>query len=177
MAFISFDELSKYEDNATKFIDTYLADAKTVQDVYGMDYRIPLVVSATETGWGKAIKDFNMFGIKYGANEKKLITTTEYSENPNLKFPEIISKTEVTIKGKKMYKYIVKDWFMVYSSSYESFKGYYKFLEQNPRYKTALQFKKEPIRFFEEVAKAGYATAPNYADTLKQVFNSVNRRL
>ncbi len=177
MAYIAFEELYKYEDNASKYIDLHYGDAKTVQDIYGMDFRIPLTVSAVETGWGKAVKENNYFGIKYGANKKQLITTTEYSTNPNLKFPEIISKSEVIVKGKKMWKYVVRDYFMVYDTPYDSFKGYYQFLESNPRYKTALEYKNDPIRFFEEVAKAGYATAPNYAETLKQVFNSVNKRL
>ncbi|MVX36222.1 glycoside hydrolase family 73 protein [Myroides sp. LoEW2-1] len=174
MAYISFDELHKYEDNAAKYVDLHYADAKTVEDVYGMDFRILLTVSAVETGWGKFVKHNNYFGIKYAKNmEKQLITTTEYLDTPNAKFPEIISMTKVGDK----YKYVVKDHFSVYPTPYDSFKGYYQFLSDNPRYKTALQYKNEPIRFFEEVAKAGYATAPNYAYTLKQVFNSVNKRL
>ncbi|MDM1057861.1 glucosaminidase domain-containing protein [Myroides odoratimimus] len=177
MGYVAFDELSAYEDNASKYLNDRLADAKTIQDVYGMDYRIPLTVSAVETGWGKHVKGFSYFGIKYGANDKQLITTTEYSAYNNLKFPEIISISPVVINGKNMYKYVVKDWFVIYKTPYDSFKGYYKFLEDNPRYKTALQFKDQPLRFFEEVAKAGYATAPNYADTLKQVYASVVKRL
>ncbi|MGG5617032.1 glycoside hydrolase family 73 protein [Myroides odoratimimus] len=177
MGYVVFEELSKYEDNASDFLNDRLADAMTIQDVYGMDYKIPLTVSAVETGWGRFVRDNNWFGIKYGASEKKLVTTTEYSIYNNLKFPEIISVTPVVVKGKNMYKYVVKDYFLVYSTPYDSFKGYYKFLEDNPRYKTALQFKDQPLRFFEEVAKAGYATAPNYADTLKQVYASVVKRL
>jgi flagellar protein FlgJ len=174
MAFIAFEELDKYLDNASNYISERWADAKTVQDLFGMDLRILLTVSAVETGWGKFVKHNNYFGIKYAKNmEKQLITTTEYLSTPNAKFPEIISMTKFGDK----YKYVVKDYFSVYPTPYDSFKGYYQFLSDNPRYKTALEYKNDPIRFFEEVAKAGYATAPNYASTLKQVFNSVNKRL
>ncbi|MFD0701735.1 glycoside hydrolase family 73 protein [Myroides pelagicus] len=179
MAYYDYNLLEALEaDNATTYIQDRWADAKTVEDIYGMDFRILLTVSAVETGWGKHVKHNNYFGIKYAKNMKnKLITTTEYLSHRNYKFPEIISITPVTRKGKPMFKYIVKDYFSVYPTPFDSFKGYYQFLEDNPRYKTALEFKHDPRRFFEEVAKAGYATAPNYADILKQVFNSVNRRL
>lgn len=178
MAFLDYDLIEQYVDNATKFVNDRFADAKTVQDIYGMDLRILLTVSALETGYGSKVKHNNYFGIKYAKGmEKQLITTTEYLPNANAKFAEVISVTPVTRNGKQLYKYIVKDYFSVYPTAYDSFKGYYLFLQDNPRYKTALEFKKDPLRFFEEVAKAGYATAPDYAQKLKQVYAGVNKRL
>lgn len=178
MALFDYDFIREYVDNAPQFINSHFSDAKEVEKLYHMDFRILLTVSALETGWGLYVKHNNYFGIKYAKGmQKQLITTTEYLPTDDVKFEQIISITPVVRNGKPMYKYIVKDWFSVYPSALDSFKGYYLFLQDNPRYKKALDFKTDPLRFFDEVAKAGYATAPNYAEKLKQVFSSVNRRL
>lgn len=173
-----YDLIDALEGKAEDFIAIHYGDAKTVEDIYKMNALILLTVAALETGWGTAVKHNNYFGIKYAKGmERELITTTEYLPHRNYKFPEIISITPVNRNGKQMFKYIVKDYFSVYKTSYDSFKSYYLFLEANPRYKMALQYKNDPLRFFEEVARAGYATAPDYADKLKQVYNSVKRRI
>lgn len=180
MGYFDFDliEQSVYIDNAKIFVQEHAKYAKSVQEEFGMDYRILLTVSALETGYGLAVKHFNYFGVKYADGmEKKLITTTEYLSNPNAKFAEIISVTPVVRNGKQMYKYIVKDYFSVYPDPLASFRGYYLFLRDNPRYKNALAVKNDPFKFFEEVAKAGYATAPDYEKKLKQVYAGVLKRL
>lgn len=45
----------------------------------------------------------------------------------------------------------------------------------NKRYAKALTVKDDYNRFFEEIAKAGYATDPNYAKTLKAVSKSITK--
>jgi len=49
--------------------------------------------------------------------------------------------------------------------------GYVNFIEKNPRYSKVKNFKTAEEQF-KEIAKQGWATAPNYAKTLLSVHNS-----
>ena len=158
------------------FVKTYLPEAKKVEAKTGFHYLIPLTQGALESGWGAKIKGNNFFGIKDtdGVNgNEQLITTTEYLSTDKAKFHTIISITKV---GNK-FKYIVKDWFRKYPSAEKAFEDHINFFLKNKRYSEAIKHKHNPERFFEEIAKAGYATVPNYANQLKAVMKSVIKRL
>lgn len=158
------------------FVKTYLPEAKKVEAKTGFHYLIPLTQGALESGWGAKVKGNNFFGIKDtdGINgNEQLITTTEYLSTDKAKFPTIISITKV---GNK-FKYIVKDWFRKYPSAEKAFEDHINFFLKNKRYSEAIKYKSNPERFFEEIAKAGYATAPDYANQLKAVMKSVIKRL
>ena len=158
------------------FVKTYLLEAKKVEAKTGFHYLIPLTQGALESGWGAKVKGNNFFGIKDtdGVNgNEQLITTTEYLSTDKAKFPTIISITKV---GNK-FKYIVKDWFRKYPSAEKAFEDHINFFLKNKRYSEAIKYKSNPERFFEEIAKAGYATAPDYANQLKAVMKSVIKRL
>lgn len=158
------------------FVKTYLPEAKKVEAKTGFHYLIPLTQGALESGWGAKVKGNNFFGIKDtdGINgNEQLITTTEYLSTDKAKFPTIISITKV---GNK-FKYIVKDWFRKYPSAEKAFENHINFFLKNKRYAEAIKYKSNPERFFEEIAKAGYATAPDYANQLKAVMKSVIKRL
>lgn len=159
-----------------QFVKTYLPEAKKVEAKTGFHYLIPLTQGALESGWGAKVKGNNFFGIKDtdGVNgNEQLITTTEYLKSDKVKFPQIISITKVGTK----FKYIVKDWFRKYPSAEVAFNDHVNFFLKNKRYSEAIKYKNNPERFFEEIAKAGYATAPNYANELKAVMKSVIKRL
>lgn len=158
------------------FVKTYLPEAKKVEAKTGFHYLIPLTQGALESGWGAKVKGNNFFGIKDtdGINgNEQLITTTEYLSTDKAKFPAIISITKV---GNK-FKYIVKDWFRKYTSAEKAFEDHINFFLKNKRYSEAIKHKSNPEKFFEEIAKAGYATAPDYANQLKAVMKSVIKRL
>lgn len=158
------------------FVKTYLPEAKKVEAKTGFHYLIPLTQGALESGWGAKVKGNNFFGIKDtdGVNgNEQLITTTEYLSTDKAKFPTIISITKV---GNK-FKYIVKDWFRKYPSAEKAFEDHINFFLKNKRYSEAIKYKSNPEKFFEEIAKAGYATAPDYANQLKAVMKSVIKRL
>ena len=87
-------------------------------------------------------------------------------------FPEIIS---ITKRADGKYLYVVRDWFRKYDTPEESFTDHAQFFIKNERYAEALKVKSDPYKFAEEVAKAGYATAPNYADTLKKVIKMIEQ--
>lgn len=58
--------------------------------------------------------------------------------------------------------------FRVYDTFDDAIKGYLGFLEKNPRYKQALQADSADEQL-KGIADAGYATAPNYADSLATI--------
>jgi flagellum-specific peptidoglycan hydrolase FlgJ len=158
-----------------EFIKTFKPYAVKLQKESGIDYRFTLAQGALESGWGKSAVGNNFFGVKDtdGVNgNEQLITTTEFLYNANAKFPSIISKVLVN-PAKKLWKYVVKDYFRKYDTAYESFKNHSDFFFKNSRYKTALIHRADPYRFAEEVAKAGYATDPNYAKVLKSVIKTI----
>jgi len=159
-----------------EFIKNYLQEAKKAESKKGFSFLILLTAAAQESLWGSKAVGNNFFGIKDndGVNgNEQLITTTEYSKSSNLKFPVIIKIINI---GNR-FKYTIKDWFRKYASAELSFIDYCNFFERNQRYAEALKYKQDPERFFEEIAKAGYATDINYAANLKAVLKSVKKRL
>jgi len=159
-----------------QFVKVYLPEAKKVEQKTGFNYLIPLTQGALESGWGAKVVGNNFFGIKDtdGVNgNEQLITTTEFLNSDKVKFPVIIKIVKV---GRK-FKYTVKDWFRKYPSAQLAFEDHIQFFLKNKRYSEAIKHKQNPERFFEEIAKAGYATAPDYAVQLKSVMKSVIRRL
>lgn len=163
-----------------EFVKTYLPDAKAVEQKNGIHHLITLTQAALESGWGKAAPGNMFFGVKDtdGINgNEQLITTTEYSSKQNLKFPVILSITPVVRNGRKLFKYKVKDYFRKYNTPADCFEDHASFFFKNPRYKKALQVKNNPERFFDAIAQAGYATAPDYADLLKNVCKTIEKHL
>lgn len=141
-----------------------------------------LAQAGLESAWGKSPIGNNFFGIKVPKSivsstpkeKKQLLRTTEVLATPNEKdrFPEVISITKRT-DGK--YLYIVRDWFMKYDTPEECFTDHANFFFRNKRYAKALEVKADPYKFAEEVAKAGYATAPNYAESLKTLIKEIEK--
>lgn len=83
----------------------------------------------------------------------------------------------ITKRTDGKYLYRVKDWFRKYETPEESFTDHANFFFKNKRYAKALEVKHDPYKFAEEVAKAGYATAPNYANTLKSVIEKIEKMM
>lgn len=164
------------------FIRTYKPYALDTERKTGISHLFILAQAGLESGWGKSPIGNNFFGIKVPKSlvsstpkeKKQLLITTEVLSSPNEKhrFPEVISITKRT-DGK--FKYEVKDWFMKYDTPEESFTDHANFFFRNKRYAKALEVKADPYKFAEEVAKAGYATAPNYANSLKELIKEIEK--
>ena len=160
------------------FVKTYFPFAKITEDKTGISAIAILAQAALESGWGKSCPGNMFFGVKDtdGINgNEQLLTTTEYSKRADLKFPEIISITPVIRDGKKYFKYKVKDYFRKYETPEECFTDHAKFFLQNMRYTKALTVRTDPHEFVKEIAKAGYATDPNYADTLVKMVDMIEK--
>lgn len=164
----------------SEFVKAFLPFARQTESKTGISAVAILAQAALESSWGKAAPGNMFFGVKDtdGINgNEQLLTTTEYSRKSDLKFPEIISVTPVVKNGVKMFKYKVKDYFRKYKTPEESFTDHAQFFFKNKRYADALKVKSDPYAFIEAIAKAGYATAPDYATVLKSVVKSIQRHL
>ena len=163
-----------------EFIQTYKPFALESECKTGISHLFTLAQAALESSWGERGVGNNFFGIKVPknlvsstpANKKQLFKTTEVLNAPNLgyKFPQVMSIYQLP-SGK--YKYEVKDWFRKYDTPEECFTDHANFFFRNKRYAKALLVRSDPYKFAEEVAKAGYATAPNYATILKEVIKTI----
>ena len=157
-----------------EFIKQYKPFALESEKKTGISHLFTLAQAALESGWGERGVGNNFFGIKVPKNlvsstpneKKQLLRTTEVLSSANAVFPKIFSIKKRT-DGK--YTYIVLDWFRKYDTPEECFTDHAQFFFRNKRYAKALEVKADPYKFAEEVAKAGYATAPDYANSLKKI--------
>ena len=140
-----------------EFVATMMPMAEQAAKKLGVDPRYLVAQAALETGWGKSIirdgeggSSHNLFGIKShgwgGASAK--VTTSEFVQG-------------VKVKEKADFR--------SYDSFEQSFNDYVSFLENNGRYKQALQSTANPERFVSELQQAGYATDPHYAKKISQI--------
>jgi flagellar protein FlgJ len=154
--------------------------AKGTETKTGISAIAILAQAALESGWNKACPQWAYFGVKDndGINgNEQLLTTTEYSRRADLKFPVIISITPVIRNGQKWFKYRIKDYFRKYNTPEECFTDHANFFFKYTRYAAALGVKSDPYKFIDEIAKAGYATDPNYATSLKSIAKMIENSL
>ncbi|MBW3696354.1 flagellar assembly peptidoglycan hydrolase FlgJ [Vibrio sp. T187] len=144
-------------DSPESFVSSMRPYAEKAAQALGVDSSLLLAQAALETGWGsKMVKNSlgnsnNLFNIKADRSWKgdKVATQTL----------EFHGKTPVKESAS----------FRSYSSFEDSFTDYVKFLNENPRYETALQNNGSSESFIKGIHQAGYATDPNYADKVLRV--------
>ena len=161
-----------------EFIKQYKPFALETERKTGISHLFILAQAALETGWGERGVGNNFFGIKVPKNlvsstpneKKQLLRTNEVLSSANAVFPKIFS---IKKRADGKYTYVVLDWFRKYDSPEECFTDHAQFFFKNKRYAKALLVRSDPYKFAEEVAKAGYATAPNYADSLKKLIKKI----
>lgn len=144
------------------FVDAYGQIAFNTGKKYGIPYEAMLAQRATESGWedsGLAKSANNFFGIKADSSWKGDLVT--------LKTNEVYNGVRKTIMAK----------FRKYPTAQEGWDGYGEFITHNKRYKTALKYPGDYIAYIREVAKAGYATSPTYAENWTGIANSIVKYL
>ncbi|MBJ9975453.1 flagellar assembly peptidoglycan hydrolase FlgJ [Pseudomonas sp. S75] len=140
------------------FVATMLPMAEQAAKRIGIDPRYLVAQAALETGWGKSVmrnpdgsSSHNLFGIKatgsWQGGEARAIT----SEFRNGQF---VKETAA---------------FRSYESYQDSFHDLVSLLQNNSRYKAAVDAADNPEQFVRELQKAGYATDPNYASKISQI--------
>lgn len=157
-----------------EFIKQYKPFALETERKTGISHLFTLAQAALESGWGERTFGNMLFGIKARpetpADKKQLLRTTEVLLSANAVFPKIFS---IKKRADGKYTYSVLDWFRKYETQEECFTDHAQFFFINKRYAKALLVRSDPYKFAEEVAKAGYATAPNYADSLKKLIKTI----
>ena len=163
--------------HVARFAEAYYPFATRSAEVTGVPWLVTLGQAAVESGWGRHAPGNNFFGIKAGRTEpagtRQLLTTTEVLSRPDVTtFPEVIS---VTRRPDGKYLYTVRDWFRVYPTPADAFIAHGRVLRGNARYAAAWQYTGDPYQFIGAVARAGYATEPDYADVVSGAMRLIER--
>lgn len=157
------EESGVNSDTQQQFLAAIQPWAKETADKLGVSPELVAAHAALESGWGKQpLKNGpananNLFGVKAGGSwqgEVALASTTEFEHGAMLK------KTER---------------FRSYPDTASAFRDYADLLTSNPRYAAALNTGSDARAFASGLAKAGYATDPNYADKLSKVATQLQR--
>jgi flagellar protein FlgJ len=136
------------------FVQRAYAAAKKVADELNIDVRAVLAQSALESGWGENIANNNLFGIKADARwggERGLQATLEFRNG-------VLAREQA--------------WFRRYGDWSQSFEDYGTFIQNNPRYREALDVGSDPHAYARALQRAGYATDPHYARKISEIMNS-----
>lgn len=117
--------------------------------------------AALETGWGRQVirhpdgrSSHNFFGIKAGAawsGDTVSVPTTEF-----------IDGRAVTVNAA----------FRAYDSTAAAFRDYVEFMQHNPRYQGVIGHGSNAVAFAQQLARAGYATDPNYAEKIVAILDT-----
>ncbi|BBM65362.1 peptidoglycan hydrolase FlgJ [Vibrio alfacsensis] len=144
-------------DTPESFVHTMKPYAERAAKALGVEPSLLLAQAALETGWGqKVVKNArgssnNLFNIKADRSwqgDKVTTQTLEFHDNTPVK------ETAA---------------FRSYSNYQDSFNDYVRFLNENPRYETALQQRGSSESFIRGIHNAGYATDPDYSNKVLQV--------
>ena len=137
------------------FVKTLWPQACQAADKLGVDPAVLLAQAALETGWGRYVSrhedgrsSHNLFNIKADGRWDGERVSVETQEFRNGAF------------GREQAQ------FRAYDSFADSFDDYVNFLQNSTRYRPALASAPDSQRFVTELARAGYATDPNYAEKI-----------
>ena len=161
------------------FIITYKPYALASERKTGISHLFTLAQAALESSWGERAPGHNFFGVKAkkdtSLQSKQLLITREVLPYKTPKQGQFVQVISITPRKDGKFDYKVKDWFMKYSTPEEGFTEHSNLFLRAPRYVEALKVKADPYKFAEAIAKAGYATAPNYAKILKDVICTIEK--
>lgn len=143
------------------FVATLLPLAQRLAPQIGVDPKVLVAQAALETGWGRHItqdssgrNSRNLFNIKADSawqGERVGVSTLEY-------------RGGVAVRESAAFR--------AYGSFEHSVEDYVSFLQQNPRYRQALEQAADPQAYLQELQAAGYATDPAYAQKIGRIFDS-----
>lgn len=161
----------------TEFITRYRLDALQTQAATGVPARLTLAQAGLESAYGKSAPGFNFFGVKAGSSwpgETQKLLTWECGKTGDPKKDGIRDEiVKILPPGAgpcgKLYSYRVYGKFRKYKTAAEGFEDHGNFLRVNKRYRKAFDYTGDPVQFAREIARAGYATAPNYEQVLTSV--------
>lgn len=132
------------------------ASGKTASEI-GCSPAAVVAQAAQESGWGASAIGNNIFGIKADsswAGTKRLVRTWEHLDGQDV---------------------MMDCWFRDYPTLADGIEDHFEFLRRNSRYAKCFDptDSKSDGEYFEELAAAGYATDPKYAERLCEMLDSV----
>ncbi|WP_194437043.1 flagellar assembly peptidoglycan hydrolase FlgJ [Vibrio fluminensis] len=144
-------------DSPQAFVSSMKPYAEKAARALGVDSSLLLAQAALETGWGQKMvtnsqgSSNNLFNIKADkswSGNKMATQTLEYHQG-------------VPVQERAAFR--------AYQDYEQSFNDYVRFLNENPRYNTALSHGGNNEQFIRGIHQAGYATDPQYADKVLRV--------
>lgn len=134
------------------FLNMLVPAAQACQRASGIPASFTLAQAALESGWGAKAPGCNLFGIK---------------ADKGWKGPVVMVSTHEVINGKRVG---IDDAFRCYANYDEALADRAVFFKRNPRYSKCF-LETTGAGWARAVAKAGYATDPNYAESLIKVMD------
>ena len=148
-------------EQACDFVQQVLPTIRQAAAAVGVNPLGMLAQAALETGWGQRMprtadgnSSLNLFGVKAGSDwsgARAMADTVEISGG--------VAKQTRTA-------------FRAYGSIEESVGDFARLLTSSPRYREAVAAGGSARAYVQSIAKAGYATDPEYANKLNDVLNS-----
>lgn len=143
------------------FVREVWPHAQAAAGELGVRPEVLVAQAALESGWGRSVprhadgrSSHNLFGIKADRSWNGARV-----ENSTLEYVDGVPQRQV-------------DGFRAYASWGESFRDYARFIQQNPRYKQALENAADSSAYLHELHRAGYATDPAYPAKIQRILGS-----
>jgi flagellar protein FlgJ len=148
-------------ERAAEFVQQVLPTIRQAAAALGVNPLGMLAQAALETGWGQRMprtaagnSSLNLFGVKAGgewSGPRAVADTVEISGG--------VAKQSRTA-------------FRAYGSVAESVGDFARLLASSPRYREAIAAGADARAYVQNIAKAGYATDPDYGNKLNEVLDS-----
>jgi flagellar protein FlgJ len=139
--------------------------ARSAAAKLGADPLAIVAQAALETGWGTRVpsnadgsSSHNLFGIKSGSSwsgPEATVRTLEFQQG-------VLAHTT--------------DNFRAYGSPAQGFADYVQLLTADPRYQSVLAAGADASRYAQALQDSGYASDPNYAQKIKDIYSGVTLR-
>jgi flagellar protein FlgJ len=152
---------ANFPERAAEFVQQVLPTIRQAAATLGVNPLGMLAQAALETGWGQRMprtaegnSSLNLFGVKAGSEwsgARAVADTVEISGG--------VAKQSRTA-------------FRAYGSVEESVGDFARLLASSPRYREAISAGGDARAYVQSIAKAGYATDPDYANKLNEVLDS-----
>lgn len=150
------------DDHEREFSARLLVHAKRAAERLGTTPEVLVAQAALETGWGRHVmaghdgrSSHNLFGIK---------------ADPAWNGETVTRRTLEYFDGRPVR---VNAAFRSYTDFGAAFDDYANFIEQNPRYRQALERAANPRAYAAALQQAGYATDPQYARKILQIHDQI----
>lgn len=145
------------------FLAAATAAARASQRRYGIPASVVVAQAVLESGWGRSDLSRsarNYFGMTCGSGAGPIATGCRNGPDRVCDRAGCRSTTHS---------------FRVYRSMWDSFADHGRLLSTNPRYRGAYAARGRPTTFIRRMARAGYATDPDYANKLITIMRKYAR--